>query len=402
MSELCFSMFAKCVKHAMQPPNGYFDAVLLLLDWIVTKPNVTNKYGDIVDLNQKLSSKLINRKDNVPKAIRDKCSTEDMIEDAIKESRETIFPRLNPLNKNDMFRDLLEAVKRDDDMAPESKENLLSDYKKDRASFFGWLLLYVICRDNRIEDESMNTDDIPFLAEVEYTCPLCKSLLIERLKDRSVRRYQVVYIYPKSTDNCAQDFKSVPKPENLNSFDNKIALCQKHAEEYMADTSVDEYNKLSKIKQRVSAAHVSKTKNNTLHLEDGIRKVLDGLSRITSDSESVELPLSALKLNRKIRPENFLMLKEETYRVLNSYSFIKCLFDEMEREDRCDFNTIAAEIRLAYLNLENANLPQEDIADRLAEWIRLKSGVSEFSITACRYVVSFFIQNCEVFNEISK
>ena len=73
----------------------------------------------------------------------------------------------------------------------------------------------------------------------------------------------------------------------------------------------------------------------------------------------------------------------------------------MEREGTGDFELIASEVKIAFKKLDNGTLSQDEIVEYLAEWIKNKTGVGNQHITACRIVVAYFIQNCEVFNEIS-
>lgn len=74
----------------------------------------------------------------------------------------------------------------------------------------------------------------------------------------------------------------------------------------------------------------------------------------------------------------------------------------MDRDGTGDFNLIASEVKLAYQKLDNGLLSQDEIVNGLAEWIKNKSGVGSKNMRACHIVVAFFIQNCEVFREISK
>lgn len=69
------------------------------------------------------------------------------------------------------------------------------------------------------------------------------------------------------------------------------------------------------------------------------------------------------------------------------------------------FDDIAGEVKLSSQKLEKAGLSQEDVIYNLTEWIHNKAfAVDTKGKMACRIVVCFFIQNCEVFskNEISK
>ena len=74
----------------------------------------------------------------------------------------------------------------------------------------------------------------------------------------------------------------------------------------------------------------------------------------------------------------------------------------MDRDGTGDFNLIASEVKLAYQKLDNGLLSQDEIVNGLSEWIKNKSGVGSKNMRACHIVVAFFIQNCEVFREISK
>ena len=74
----------------------------------------------------------------------------------------------------------------------------------------------------------------------------------------------------------------------------------------------------------------------------------------------------------------------------------------MDRDGTGDFNLIASEVKLAYQKLDNGLLSQDEIVNGLAEWIKNKSGVGSKNMRACHIVVAFFIQNGEVFREISK
>lgn len=70
MTELCFAEFAKCLQSAMQPPNDDKDVVELLLGWITDMPSVVDKKGNSIHLAPSLISDLLNRKVDVPKAIK--------------------------------------------------------------------------------------------------------------------------------------------------------------------------------------------------------------------------------------------------------------------------------------------------------------------------------------------
>ena len=181
-----------------------------------------------------------------------------------------------------------------------------------------------------------------------------------------------------------------------------MALCREHAEEYMLEPTAEEYGQLREIKDRLAAAYSLRVDVNDSALEDEIQNVLYGLAGITDDTELKELPLDALRLDQKILPENRLLKNDEMTRVLRYYNFIDDLFSAMDRDGTGDFDLIASEVATAYKKLDNGQLSQDEIVNQLAEWIKNKSGVGSKNMRACHIVVAYFIQNCEVFREISK
>lgn len=212
----------------------------------------------------------------------------------------------------------------------------------------------------------------------------------------------MVRIYPDTFSGGDSEFAMIKKPQKVDAPSNKIALCCDHAEEYILEPTVEDYTKLRKIKDRIASTHLLRIDINEAALEDEIQDVLYGLAGITDETKLVELPLEALRLDQKILPENHLLKNDEMTRVLRYYNYIDNIFSTMARDGTGDFNLIASEVKVAYQKLDNGLLSQDEIVNELAEWIKNKSGVGSKNMRACHIVVAYFIQNCEVFHEISK
>ena len=404
MSELCFSDYAKCIKTALQPPNDDKDVVLLLLDWITQRENVTDKNGNPVNIPPSLVTNLLKRKVNVPLSIKEECSSSNILDSAIEHAEKSIIPALNPFLANDMFENLKKLVSSDNSVSPKTQNELLVLLEQGKeAEFLAMSLLYVINRENRMPMViiPVDNDDLPLLAQAHYECPLCHAPLVEDIKNTSVKKYEIVYIYPKDISRCANEFADVNRPDNLDSNSNKIALCLNHAQSYRLGPTKTEYERLTEIKDRLLRTYSALTDINNASLEDDIHCVLSGSTGITADTILEELPLNALRLDQKISPNNPLLKTEITDKVLRYYNYIDSLFSSMEREGTGDFELIASEIKIAFKKLDNGTLSQDEIVEYLAEWIKNKTGVGNQHKTACRIVVAYFIQNCEVFNEIS-
>lgn len=403
MTELCFAEFAKCLQSAMQPPNDDKDVVELLLGWITGMSNVVDKKGNPIHLAPSLISDLLNRKVDVPKAIKNACTTRKIINEAKKHCSSIVIPYLNPVVCDDMFEAMGKAVDTDEIIASKKKKELATLFEEGKeAEFLGQLLIYVINRENRLSNMPVVSEDIPLLAEADYECPICNAPLVEYVKNTPVKKYEVVSIFPNDTTTCASEFALIPRPKRMDAPANRIALCRNHAEEYEIEPTAEDYTQLCEIKNRLSATYSLRVDINDAALEDEIQSVLYGLAGITDDTELEELPLDALRLDQKILPENHLLKNDEMTRVLRYYNYINDLFSAMDRDGTGDFDLIASEVETAYKKLDNGQLSQDEIVNELAEWIKNKSGVGSKNMRACHIVVAYFIQNCEVFREISK
>lgn len=403
MTELCFAEFAKCLQSAMQPPNDDKDVIELLLGWITDMPSVVDKKGNPVHLAPSLVSDLLNRKVDVPKAIKNACTTRKILTDAKKHCESQVIPYLNPIVSDDMFETMGDAIEADDVIATKKKKELADLLENGKeAEFLGQLLIYVINRENRISNSPVASEDIPLLAEADYECPICHAPLVEYVKNTPAKKYEVIKIFPEDTSAFASEFALIPRPKRIDSPANKMALCRDHAEEYKLEPTAEEYTHLKEIKDRLATAYSLRVDINGAALEDEIQNVLYGLAGITDDTVLEELPLDALHLDQKILPENHLLKNDEMTRVLRYYNFINNLFSAMDRDGTGNFELIASEIEVAYKKLDNGQLSQEEIVNQLAEWIKNKSGVGSKNMRACHIVVAYFIQNCEVFHEISK
>lgn len=403
MAELCFAEFAKCLQNALQPPNNDKDVIELLLGWITDKPDVLDKKGNPIYLAPSLTSDLFNRKVDVPKAIKDVCTTHKILTEASHHFSNAVLPCLNPIVSDDMFEALRRTVTDDDMMANKTKKELASflDNGKE-AKFLGHLLIYVINRENKKSTTPLISDDIPLLAETNYECPICNKSLVTYVKNTPVKKYEVIKIYPENASTLNADFSCIPSPKQIDNPANKIALCRDHAEEYETEPTTEEYKKLKEIKERLVANYSLRVDISDAALEDEIQSVLFGLAGITDETELEELPLDALRLDQKILPENRLLKNDEMTRVLRYYNYINDLFAAMDRDGSGNFELIASEIEVAYKKLDSGLLSQDEIVNQLAEWIKNKSGVGSKNMRACHIVVAYFIQNCEVFREISK
>ena len=354
------------------------------------------------DLNSKKISRLVSRKDPVPDDIKQAALRNDIAVKVEEYFRQKVMSDINPYTKDDVLQKLMNIIIQDAEIAQRKKNEFQRLYDaEDDAYFLYSVFMYVLQRNNKIIANAVEYQDAPLLAEVNYECPLTHEKLVEEVKGIPKKKYEITQIFPDDLPSeLAATFNAVyPRPKNLDAPENLIALSQEASENYLMSPMVDEYKKLYEIKQVTSKQYKAINAINRIELEAEIRVAIEGLISINPSDVLPQLEYAALRIDQKI--SDALLMNDVRNHVLQYYSYIETIFSEMTDV----FDDIAGEVKLSSQKLEKAGLSQEDVIYNLTEWIHNKAFAGDTKgKMACRIVVCFFIQNCEVFykNEISK
>lgn len=245
--------------------------------------------------------------------------------------------------------------------------------------------------------------DNAYLLEVGGICPLCGKYMLASKGKRMNKQYQIAHIYPnRPTPNEANELKGLERlGANCEEFENKIALCKDCHGYYDDHKTKDEYLNLLKIKKDLLS--ISKAKIATSHqdLEQEIIAIINELSKIDQNTlQKMKLEYQALKVSNKIEDTYpILKIKIENY-VCIYFNFIKETFKNFHQAGQIDFELIASEIKTGFLKCEKEMLSKSETFECLVKWLKSKSVGS--SNEACEAVISYFVQNCEVFHETTK
>ena len=381
------------IQHDKQESAGRFllESVTIQVDSLCT-----------TDLNSKKISRLVSRKDPVPDDIKQAALRNDIAVKVEEYFRQKVMSDINPYTKDDALQKLMNIIIQDAEIAQRKKNEFQRLYDaEDDAYFLYSVFMYVLQRNNKIIANAVEYQDAPLLAEVNYECPLTHEKLVEEVKGIPKKKYEITQIFPDDLPSeLAATFNTVyPRPKNLDAPENLIALSQEASENYLMSPMVDEYKKLYEIKQVTSKQYKAINAINRIELEAEIRAAIEGLISINPSDVLPQLEYAALRIDQKI--SDALLMNDVRNHVLQYYRYIETIFSEMTDV----FDDIAGEVKLSSQKLEKAGLSQEDVIYNLTEWIHNKAfAVDTKGKMACRIVVCFFIQNCEVFskNEISK
>lgn len=241
------------------------------------------------------------------------------------------------------------------------------------------------------------------LLEVEGLCPLCGKFLLGFKGKRTNKLYQIAHIYPNSPLPAETiELSGLERlGENCEEFENKIALCKDCHGYYDDHKTKSEYSKLIGIKKKLLERSKMLINTSFQDLEKEIAFLIEALSKIDTNSlQKIELEYHALKISNKIDGKhNLLRLKVENY-VCIYFNYIDDTFKNLDQSGKLNFNIIASEIRTSFLKCESETTNKSEIFNSLVNW--LQSQITDSLREPCEVLLSYFVQKCEVFNEITE
>ena len=396
MKELNISTFIQIMQTGLKEHDKQESAGVFLLN-AINNQEYTMEHGCYTNLDSKKISRLVSRKDPVPDGIKIASQNEDVIREVIRYYENEVLNDLNPFVKDDVLEKLAVVIRQDNGISNRKRKYLLDLFDAEQdGRFLAEVFLYTVNRDNRLrQEDSVDSNDIPLLAETNYECPLSHVKLVETVKGEPVKRYVITQIYPEDlTDELAEQFNAVHKrPMNLNASENLIALSEKCSGDYLIAPTIDEYNRLYELKQDLSKKYRAKMTIDNAQLEEDIRSVVAALLAVDPETELTDLEYDALHIEEKVN--DFILKNEIQFNAVRYYRYIESVFSESD----ADFELIASEMKTASMQLVKSGLSQAEVVATLSEWIRNKTALGENGLLACNIVVAFFIQNCEVFHK---
>ena len=134
-----------------------------------------------------------------------------------------------------------------------------------------------------------------------------------------------------------------------------------------------------------------------IKLENNIEEVLATLAHLEAD-ETTGLNHEPIKVKNKIT--NPSLQRKVLFDVTTLYEAVKDILDRLSGEDRLNTERFAKSIRKMFLEAEDKLSSQSDIYNLLVDNMYNKIGHKHKE--ECEIIISYFVQNCEVFNEIAE
>mgnify|MGYP005780258125 CR=1 FL=1 len=241
--------------------------------------------------------------------------------------------------------------------------------------------------------------ELYFLSEVGKICPLCADDLILTKNGKKTKNYEIAHIYPLNpTLQEKYILRNCKKLSEDNDDDaNKIAICVKCHKQYDTEKTVEEYEKLYEIKKSILNKTSVSSILNKMQLEEAIDNIINTLCNMDK-VKGIDLKTDAVRVENKII-DSLLCFKIKNY-VREYYKFVeKCFLDQNLTDQQTD--NIMMTFRIAYNTaFDTYKQNQTKIFESLVSWLEVKCGAN--NKIACEIIISYFVQHCEVFDDISK
>ncbi len=236
------------------------------------------------------------------------------------------------------------------------------------------------------------------LTETGNMCPLCTKSLMYEKNGRNEKLFEGAHIYPLNPTKVEIELlkDEVRLDENVNNLKNIIAICVDCHTKFDNPRTVEEYRKLLNIKKNILIINQTRAKYYDYQIETEIKQVIKMLVEEFNEVSAIPLNMNALKLDIKANKTLTLITKKKIRNeITDYYLYIREQFSQLDKQNSKSFDAIASQIKTFYIILSKTENSQEVIYGQLTEWLSKKTDNS--SLGACGIIVSFFIQNCEVF-----
>lgn len=257
---------------------------------------------------------------------------------------------------------------------------------------------------NKRNQPGVNAQYLLF-AQVNGICPLCaEPLLYSKAGSTQYRKnYELAHIYPLNPSNEEEELlQNEPRlSQDVNDLDNFIPICLKCHNRFDNPRSVSEYRQLFTLKKKLIAEEQSKNMFSQYSITEEIQSIILALTQSDLDDSTEKLDFTALRIDQKLEKEfNPIIKRHIVSDVTDFYPLIRRLFTDIERNTPGKFDLIATNIHAFYLQLKVNTNTQETIYNEMAKWMQSKT--PNASLDACKVVIAFFIQNCEVFENVAE
>lgn len=245
-------------------------------------------------------------------------------------------------------------------------------------------------------------DKLILYSQVEGMCPLCPNLLMYEKGSQNWKNFEIAHIYPLNPKK--EEFELLKNEEKLssdsNDLKNLICLCVSCHTKFDKPRTIKEYRELVTIKKSLLRQSKDRTLWADAKIENDIQEIIKILATEEIDlSKEDILEYDPKEIDRKVNNSITILTKRKIHRnVQDYYRIVKTKFIELDKLSPLTTEIISTQIRTHYLLIckEHKEINQKIIFDALVSWLTKRT--RQENIEASEVLISYFIQNCEVFS----
>jgi hypothetical protein len=239
---------------------------------------------------------------------------------------------------------------------------------------------------------------IQLFNEVDGLCPLCNISLIYTKNEQKHKRYELAHIYPHSATKEEEIIlKNVERlSKNVDDVENIICLCVDCHTKFDKPRTLEEYDKVLFLKKQLIKDNLIKEKYYTNNIESEISYIINFLTSEETEDMNIELEYNPKIIDDKDDGTlGFLLKRNIKQNSQEFYFIIQKEFSNLDSFNDGKSELIATQIKLMYQQIKTIIKNQNEIFNSLVDWLYKKT--ASHSKPACEIIISFYIQNCEVF-----
>lgn len=244
-------------------------------------------------------------------------------------------------------------------------------------------------------------DKLILFSEVEGMCPLCPTALMYEKNSQNRKNFEIAHIYPLNPKK--EELELLKDEEKLstdpNDLKNLICLCVSCHTKFDKPRTLEEYRELVALKKTLLRQTKDKSLWGDTKIENDIKEIIRILATEEIDlSKEDILKYDPKKIDKKVNDTITILTKRKIHRNVQDYfQIVKSKFIELDKITPLTTETISAQIKTHYLLLckEHKEVNQKIIFDALVSWLSKRT--KQDNDEASEIIISYFIQNCEVF-----
>lgn len=221
--------------------------------------------------------------------------------------------------------------------------------------------------------------------EANHFCPFpgCGRSLTLSNDGKTVDSYEV----------CLIDKETEPKLDNL------IAVCPRCYATYSIDNNKKLCKELKHIKKLLETYAQGEALIDDLPLEKGIIEVIGKIKKL-KETDLADASFDPIKLRYKLPPNQYFALYNMVNNIVTTYYVkIKEIMISLDKREVIDYAEVQDQMKAIYRRLKKGKKSRSEIFNDIVNKIHRVSLQEEIY---CQIVVAFFIENCEVFDAVTK